>query len=232
MYPLLIAKLHVFVKIKLVNYEGRLDDGRIIDNTRIRQEAYSIILGKGNIIKGLEIAIMNMKIGEKARVKIRTDYGYGSNDLNQNLPPKPLAELEENEAKKYSNLIYEIEVVKHDKVRKSRTQMDFEERIAEAADLKENGNELFKQKRFREAIIRYEDGFKYITQIPTQQLTQKIIDLRLTLTLNITNCFLQLYEYHYALKKANEAFDIKITPKCYYYRCVNKYFYYRMHSCI
>lgn len=220
------------IQFKVVNYVGSLEDGRIIDNTRIRQEAYSIILGKGNNMKGLEIAVMSMKIGEKARVKIRTDYGYGNNDLSQNIPQKPLSEMEENEAKKYSNLVYEIELIKHDKVRKSKSQMDFDERIAEAVDLKENGNELFKQKRYREAIIRYDDGFKYLTQIPTQSLTQKIIDLRLNLTLNITNCFLQLYEYHYALKKVNEAFDIKITPKCYYYRCVNKYFYFRMHTCI
>lgn len=173
-----------------------------------------------------------MKVGEKAKVKIRSDYGYGNKDLTQNVAPKPIAEMEENDAKKYSNLVYEIELVKYDKVRKSKTQMDFDERIAEAVDLKENGNELFKQKRFREAIIRYEDGFKFLTQIPTQQLTPKIVDLRLNLTLNITNCFLQLYEFHYALKKVNEAFDIRITPKCYYYRCVNRNFYFRMHICI
>ena len=197
-----------------------MEDNRIIDNTRIRQEPYSFILGKGTVISGLEIAVKTMKIGEKAKFKIRSDYGYGNKDLALNIPPKKLSEMEESEAKKYSNLIYEVELVKHDKVRKSRTQLNPDERIAEAIDLKQMGNELFKEKRYREAIIRFEDGFKYLTQIPTQELTQKIIDLRSTFTLNVTNCFIQLYEYNYALKKVNESFDIKSTPKCYYYRCV------------
>ena len=203
-----------------VIYEGQIEDGRIVDNTRIRPEPYSFIIGKGTVVSGLEIAVKHMKIGEKARVKIRSDYAYGNKDLSLNIPAKKLSEMEESEAKKYSDIVYEIELVKHDKVRKSKTQMDFDERITEACELKEAGNELFRQKQFREAIIRFEDGLKYLTQIPTQSLTSKIIDIRLTLTLNITNCFIQLYEYHYALKRVNEALDIKTTPKCFYFRCV------------
>jgi tetratricopeptide (TPR) repeat protein len=73
-----------------------------------------------------------------------------------------------------------------------------------------------------EAIVRYADGLEYIQQIPTEFLTEKVIDLRIQLKLNITNCHISLREYNYALKKVDEIFPMKTPPptKCYYFRCI------------
>jgi tetratricopeptide (TPR) repeat protein len=106
--------------------------------------------------------------------------------------------------------------------------MDYEERIAEAAILKIEGNELFKEKRFKEAIVKYNTGLSYLHQLPNEfSLSNKVMDLRVTLNLNIVNCHLSLTEYNYALKKLEEIENtqniqkMKNFPpvKFYYYRC-------------
>lgn len=40
-------------------------------------EGYEVTLGKGKVIQGMEVGLMTMKRGEKAKIKIRSDYGYG-----------------------------------------------------------------------------------------------------------------------------------------------------------
>ena len=90
-----------------------------------------------------------------------------------------------------------------------------------AEQLKNEGNELFRLQRYYEAIIKYKDGLEYITQMPTEFLTQKVYDLRHQFNLNITNCHIALNEYNYAMKSLNEAFTINKTPKCHYFRAVS-----------
>lgn len=135
------------------------------------------------------------------------------------------------ESKNYLPVIYEVTLEKIDKVRKSKSAMDYEERIAESAIIKIEGNELFKEKRFKEAIVKYNTGLSYLHQLPNEfSLSNKVIDLRITLNLNIVNCHLSISEYVYALKKLEEIENmnksqniqqIKNFPpiKFYYYRC-------------
>ena len=120
------------------------------------------------------------------------------------------------------NIIYEIELVKFDKIRKNKSVLEPEERIEEAGNLKTEGNELFREKRYYEAIVKYNSGLNYINQLPTEFLNTKIVDLRLQFYLNITNCHICMQEFNYALKKVEEAFGLKNPPpvKCYYYRCI------------
>ncbi len=49
----------------LVNYEGRLTDGSIFDSS-YDKEALKGAIGVGQVIKGWDIGIMSMKLGEKA----------------------------------------------------------------------------------------------------------------------------------------------------------------------
>jgi hypothetical protein len=97
------------------------------------------------VIPGLEMAVKSMKIGEKALVVVSTKYGYKVLKMKQDLkkqlnrstetektkqkedqipeePEKLLSELEPNIAKYYCTLTYEIELLKHDKPRKPKSQ--------------------------------------------------------------------------------------------------------------
>lgn len=231
-----------------VNYIAELEDGRSVDNTLILKEPKQIIMGKNNCLPGLEIAIKSMVAGEKAKIVVFPEYGIllhdeiknklkedqNSNEVYQkekllnlklnNINYPSIAEinhLELKDLKKYLPIIYDIELVKIDKPRKNREYADVTEKMTEASDLKNEGNQLFREKRFREALIKYNTGLNYFFKIPTDDLkTNKLIDLKQTLILNIINCHIALFEYSYALKRLIEAFEIKETPKCYFYRAM------------
>ena len=58
-------------KVK-VEYEGKLEDGTIFDSGEI-----DIDIGTGQVIKGWDIGVMAMKLGEKAELVCQCDYAYG-----------------------------------------------------------------------------------------------------------------------------------------------------------
>ena len=60
----------------LVNYEGKLENGKIFDSS-YDKEALKVPIGVGNVIKGWDIGIMSIRLGEKAELTISPDYAYG-----------------------------------------------------------------------------------------------------------------------------------------------------------
>ena len=60
----------------LVNYEGRLTNGTIFD-TSLDKEALKVVIGVGQVIKGWDVGIMSMTLGEKAELTIAPEHAYG-----------------------------------------------------------------------------------------------------------------------------------------------------------
>lgn len=84
------VKVGDFVKI---NFTGRIKGGRVFDTTYenvakehgIYREGFkykpiNIIVGEGHVIKGLEEAIIGMKVGEKKNVEIPPEKAFGKRD--------------------------------------------------------------------------------------------------------------------------------------------------------
>jgi hypothetical protein len=212
-----------------INYISKLPNGKQIDNTYIGREPQSFILGNNSIIPGIEIALKTMQMKEISHFIIYPEYTYKALDLIKkgelrHEEPCIIDEPEiinEDNAKYYEVLHVEIELIKHDNPRISKAKLPPDARIEEASKLKLEGNGLFKEKRYREAIVKYETGIDYLTQMPTDNLTSNVIDLRHQLYLNKANSHINLYEYIYALKQLEIAFSIKINSKCHYLRAVN-----------
>lgn len=61
-----------------VNYVGTLIDGKKFDSSYDRNQAFSFNLGAGQVIKGWDLGVEGMKIGEKRRLTIPADLGYGA----------------------------------------------------------------------------------------------------------------------------------------------------------
>ena len=59
------------------NYEACLEDGKVFDRSADYGEPLKVTLGKNQVIPGMEIGVMSMKLGEKAKVTIQSKYGYG-----------------------------------------------------------------------------------------------------------------------------------------------------------
>ena len=60
----------------LVNYEGRLTNGTIFDSS-YDKEALKVVIGVGQVIKGWDVGIMSMTLGEKAELTIAPEHAYG-----------------------------------------------------------------------------------------------------------------------------------------------------------
>jgi FKBP-type peptidyl-prolyl cis-trans isomerase len=62
-----------------VNYSGKLQDGTEFDNSYKRGEPIKFVLGQGTVIKGWEEGLLGMQVGEKRRLVIPPELGYGPN---------------------------------------------------------------------------------------------------------------------------------------------------------
>ena len=74
----------------LVAYHGTLDDGTVFDTSRGRKPI-TFHLGRAEVIKGWDIAVATMTVGEKAIVHIPADCAQPSHTAPRTLVPRPLA---------------------------------------------------------------------------------------------------------------------------------------------
>jgi len=61
-----------------VHYTGRLEDGTKFDSSVDRGTPFSFNLGAGEVIKGWDLGVEGMKVGEKRRLTIPANLGYGA----------------------------------------------------------------------------------------------------------------------------------------------------------
>ena len=81
-----------------VHYEGKLIDGTVFDASRPRGQPFSFILGKGQVIKGWDLGVEGMAIGEIRRLTIPPELGYGVTGAGEIIPPN-------------ATLIFEVELL-------------------------------------------------------------------------------------------------------------------------
>lgn len=82
-----------------VNYVGTLQNGTKFDSSIDRGTPFQFTLGENSVIQGWELGVSGMKAGEKRKLTIPPELGYGSNGAGNVIPPN-------------ATLIFEVELLK------------------------------------------------------------------------------------------------------------------------
>ena len=85
-----------------VHYSGWLDDngqpGKAFDSSYNRQQPFTFRIGMGQVIQGWDEGVMTMKLGEKRRLFIPSNLGYGARGAGGVIPAN-------------ANLIFDVELI-------------------------------------------------------------------------------------------------------------------------
>ncbi|KAK4138550.1 peptidyl-prolyl cis-trans isomerase [Trichocladium antarcticum] len=81
-----------------VHYKGTLTNGNKFDSSYDRRDPLNFTVGAGQVIKGWDEGLLGMKIGEKRKLTISPELGYGARGAGGVIPPN-------------ATLIFETELV-------------------------------------------------------------------------------------------------------------------------
>ncbi|HVZ41052.1 MAG TPA: FKBP-type peptidyl-prolyl cis-trans isomerase [Candidatus Kapabacteria bacterium] len=71
----------------VVHYRGMLTDSTVFDDSHTRNEPFTFALGKGQVIKGWDEGIALLHVGDRARLVIAPELGYGQKGAGKVIPP-------------------------------------------------------------------------------------------------------------------------------------------------
>ena len=83
-----------------VHYTGRLYNGEgkelgpIFDSSKRRNDPFVFTVGVGQVIKGWDEAVLDMKVGEKRSVVLAPDLAYGARGAGNVIPPNATLHFE------------------------------------------------------------------------------------------------------------------------------------------
>ena len=73
-----------------VHYKGQLADGTVFDSSYKRKEPLEFQVGVGQVISGWDEGICLLNVGDKARLVIPSDLGYGAQGAGGVIPPNAI----------------------------------------------------------------------------------------------------------------------------------------------
>ena len=74
-----------------VNYTGMLADGTVFDSNVDSKfghvQPFVFVIGEGKVIKGWDIGVAGMKVGEQRTLEIQPEFAYGASGAGGVIPP-------------------------------------------------------------------------------------------------------------------------------------------------
>lgn len=81
-----------------MHYTGTLPNGTKFDSSRDRGKPFAFTLGVGEVIRGWDEAVPQLSLGQRAKLTISPDFGYGERGFPGAIPPNSI-------------LIFDVELV-------------------------------------------------------------------------------------------------------------------------
>ena len=219
-----------------VFYIASLEDGEAFDSNEKSTGGKPFVFetGRGVIIKGWEVALANMTIGDKVQLKISSDYAFGKNGYDKfKVPP-------------HANLKFDLTLLNYYK----------KESITYARRIKEKGVAYFKDKKIINAITQFEQALDVIKkgefdkvedkkqleettetnnkenkddkeekdELPKYSFKKEVETLKLSLQLNLGNCYYKQEQYEKAVNILKAYIEInRNNPKAFYFKGLCNY---------
>lgn len=73
--------------IVVVEYTGRLEDGTVFDSSTKHGGPFTFTLSSGEVIRGWDEGLAGMKPGEKRKLTVPPEFGYGARGIPGSVPP-------------------------------------------------------------------------------------------------------------------------------------------------
>lgn len=193
-----------------VHYNSYLEyNDEPMDSTRLRNETKKFILGRGDVIEGMELAVSTMKKGELSKFLISPDLAFGRQGCGQRIPPN-------------AEILMEIELVSF---ASKPSPEDVEEAFKKVRIDKEEGNRLFKQREYHKAEVKYCKAQKFLNSVRLrdEEDEKEMERLMLKLCLNIALTSLKLGKGSHVISQSRRALDISPNNDKALYRLAKGY---------
>lgn len=73
-------------------------EGRLVEDTRQRSREMEVVVGRGDVVPGLDEGLLGLSKGAYRRLIVPSDLAYGAEGSGRNIPP-------------WATLIYDIEIL-------------------------------------------------------------------------------------------------------------------------
>uniref|UniRef100_W8B8P9 AH receptor-interacting protein n=1 Tax=Ceratitis capitata TaxID=7213 RepID=W8B8P9_CERCA len=233
-------------RVKFSFQTRKVDDGTLLDDSREMGQPMELVLGKKFKLEVWEVIVQKMALNEVAKFTVHkslvTQYPFISKTLrdvskkveerrhccgmtlqNEGIGYKDLDELLANP----SDLEFIIELLsieQPDEYEKERWQMNDEEKMNAQEDLREKGNRLYKEKKYKEAEECYRKAVGMIEQLMTKEKPHDVewlalAAIKVPLLLNYAQCRLLDSDYYAVIEHCTEVLDLdKNNVKALYRR--------------